>query len=304
MRDPSTALRAFRLVAEHASFTRAAALLDVTPSALSQTLLQLEEHLDVRLLQRTTRRVGLTEAGRQLLARIAAPLTEIDAALELTRLQSNRPAGRLTVTSPRIAASAFIEPILPEFFRLYPEITLDLRIENNLADVIGKGIDVGIRLGEKLERDMVCVSLTGPVRSVVVGAPGYFHRRGRPTHPRDLTTHDCIQVRLAVNDNPYHWDFCEDGGRWFDVEVRGSLITNDSALALRAALHEVGLRHSMLLLDVKEHLAAGRLESVLDQWLPPYEGFFLYYSSRVQIPQKLRVFIDCVLEHARRNKCR
>jgi len=198
MREPAAALRAFRLVAEHASFTRAAALLGVTPSALSQTLLQLEEHLDVRLLQRTTRRVGLTEAGRQLLARIAAPLIEIDAALDAARLQSNRPAGRITVTSPRVAASAFIEPILPEFFRLYPEITLDLRIENNVADVIGEGIDVGIRIGEKLERDMICVSLTGLVRSVVVGAPGYFLRRGRPTHPRDLVTHDCIQVTLGV----------------------------------------------------------------------------------------------------------
>lgn len=300
MREPAAALRAFRLVAEHASFTRAAAVLDVTPSALSQMLLHLEEHLDARLLHRTTRRVGLTEAGRELLERIAAPLSEIDSALEQARRQSGRPAGRLTVTSPRVAASAFIEPALPEFFRLYPEITLDLRIENNLADVIGDGIDVGIRLGEKLERDMICVSLTGHVRSVVVGAPGYFRRRGRPTHPRDLADHDCIQLRFAANDSPHHWDFCQDG-RWFNVAVGGSLITNDSALALRAALNGVGLRHAMLLLDVQEHLAAGRLESVLDAWLPPYQGFFLYYSSRAQIPRKSRVFIDCVLEHARNN---
>jgi DNA-binding transcriptional LysR family regulator len=300
MKEPFAALRAFRLVAEHASFTRAAAVLDVTPSALSQMLLQLERYLDVRLLQRTTRRVGLTEAGRQLLERVTAPLSEIESALEQARRQSGRPAGRLTVTSPRVAASAFIEPILPEFFRLYPEITLDLRVENNLADVIGEAIDVGIRLGEKLERDMISVSLTGLVRSVVVAAPSYFQHHRRPTHPRDLTNHDCIQLRLATNDNPYRWDFCEDG-RWFKVEVAGSLITNDSALALRAALNGVGLRHAMLLLDVKEHLAAGRLESVLDAWLPPYEGFFLYYSSRAQIPLKSRVFIDCVLEHARKD---
>jgi len=300
MREPAAALRAFRLVAEHASFTRAAEVLDVTPSALSQTLVQLEEHLGARLLQRTTRRVGLTEAGRQLLDRIAAPLSEIDAALEHARQQSGRPAGRLTVTSPRVATSAFVEPILPEFFRLYPEITLDLRIENNLADVVGEGIDVGIRLGEKLERDMICVSLTGPMRSVVVAAPGYFRRRGRPMHPRDLAAHDCIQVRSAVERQPLPWDFCENG-RWFDVEVGGKLITNDSALALRAALDGVGLRHAMLL-DVQEHLAAGRLEGALEAWLPPYEGFFLYYSSRAQIPPKLRVFIDCVLEHARNDR--
>ncbi len=300
MKEPIVALRAFRLVAEHASFTRAAAVLDVTPSALSQTVLQLEEHLDVRLLQRTTRRVGLTEAGRQLLERIAAPLSEIDAALEQTRQQNGRPSGRLTVTAPRVAASAFVEPILPEFFRLYPEITLELRIENKLVDVIAEGIDVGIRFGEKLERDMICVSLTGPLRSVVVAAPGYFLQRGRPTHPRDLATHDCIQVRPAVERRPLPWEFCEDGG-WFDVEVGGCLITNDSALAVRAVLNGVGLRHAILL-DVHEHLAAGRLESVLEAWLPPYEGFFLYYSSHAQIPLKSRVFIDCILENARRDR--
>ena len=300
MREPAVALRAFRLVAEHASFTRAAAALDVTPSALSQSLLQLEEHLGARLLYRTTRRVGLTEAGHQLLQRIAAPLSEIDAALEQTRLQSGRPTGRLTVTSSRVAASAFIEPILPAFFRLYPEIILDLHIERHLVDVIGEGIDAGIRLGEKLERDMICASLAGPVRSVVVAAPSYFHQHGRPEHPRGLADYDCIRVKSAGDRQPLPWDFCEDG-HWFDVEVGGSLITNDSALALRAAINGVGLRHAMLL-DVEEHLAAGRLESILEAWLPPYEGFFLYYSSRAHIPPKLRAFIDCVLEHAHKDR--
>jgi DNA-binding transcriptional LysR family regulator len=300
MREPAAALRAFRLVAERASFTRAAEVLDVTPSALSQVLLQLEEHLDVRLLQRTTRRVGLTEAGRQLLERITGPLSEIDAALDETRQHSGRPAGRLTITTSRTAASAFIEPILPEFFALYPEITLDLRIERDLVDVIGEGVDAGIRLGEKLDRDMICVALSGPIRSVVVATPSYFDGHGRPAHPRDLAGHKCIRVKSVTGRQPVAWDFCEDG-RWFDVEVRGGLLTNDSATALRAALNGVGLRHA-LLLDVQEHLAAGRLETVLDAWLPPYEGFFLYYSSRAQIPSKLRVFIDCVRKHARRDE--
>jgi len=298
MRDPGQALRAFRLVAEHASFTRAAAALAVTPSALSQTLSQLEEQLGVRLLQRTTRRVGVTEAGRRLLERIAAPLNEIDAALEQMRQQSGRPAGRLTVTAPRIAARVLIEPILAEFLRLYPDISLDLRIENRLVDVVAEGIDAGIRFGEKLERDMICVSLTGPVRSVVVAAPDYFRRYGRPADPRDLATHDCIRVRSAAARQPLPWDFCKDG-HWFDVEVAGSLITNDSALALRAALNGVGLRHAILL-DVREHLEAGRLESVLEAWLPPYDGFFLYHSSRAQMPPKLRVFIDIIVRQARR----
>ncbi len=189
---------------------------------------------------------------------------------------------------------------VPEFFGLYPEITLDLRIERDLVDVIGEGIDAGIRLGEKLERDMICVALSGSIRSVVVATPSYFDRHGRPTHPCDLATHNCIRVKSATGRRPVAWDFCEDD-RWFDVEVRGSLLTNDSAAALRAALNGVGLRHA-LLLDVEEHLAAGRLQTALDAWLPPYEGFFLYYSSRAQIPSKLRVFIDCMLKHTRRDE--
>jgi DNA-binding transcriptional LysR family regulator len=302
MRDPASALRAFRLVAEHASFTRAAEVLGVTPSALSQILLQLEQHLDVRLLQRTTRRVGLTEAGGQLFERIVAPLQEIDSALEQARQQSGRPAGHLTVTSSRVAASAFVEPILPQLRQLYPDITVELRIERELVDTIGGGIDAGIRSGEKLDRDMICVALSGPMRSVIVGTPSYFQRHGRPVHPRDLSNYNCIRVKSAGDRQPSAWEFCENDRR-FHVEVGGSLLTNDSALASRAALNGVGLRNA-LLVDVREDLKAGRLESVLDTWLPPNEGFFLYYSSRAQIPQKLRVFIDCVVKHARRNRRR
>jgi DNA-binding transcriptional LysR family regulator len=299
VRDPSAALRAFRLVAEHASFTRAAELLDVTPSALSQTLAQLEEQLDVRLLQRTKRRVSLTEEGRLLLDRIAAPLSEIDAALEQTRRHSTNPTGLLTVTASRVAASAFIEPVLQEFAQRYPEITLDLRIERQVVDIISERIDVAIRFGKKLERDMVCISLTGPVRVVVVGAPAYFRTHGRPKHPRDLAQHNCIRVKSAADRQPSPWDFYEDG-KWFEVEIGGSVITNDSALASRAALSGVGLR-SALLVDVQEDLAAGRLESVLDDWRPPNKGFYLHHSSRTQMPAKMRVFIDCVVKHARRD---
>lgn len=300
MKDPAAALRAFSLVAEHASFTRAGEVLGVTPSALSQNLQQLEEHLDARLLQRTTRRVGLTEAGRQLLERVAGPLKEIEAALEQTRRQRGRPAGRLTVTASRVAADAFIEPILPEFLELYPEITLDLRVERHLVDIIGAEIDAGIRFGEKLDRDMISVALSGPGRPILVAAPVYFHRHGRPSHPRDLADHNCIQVKSVADRPTSAWEFCEDGRR-FEVHIDGSLITNDSALATRAALRGLGIRHA-LQIDVQEDIDAGRLESVLETWMPPYEGFFLYYSSRAQMPLKLRVFIDCLLEHARGNQ--
>jgi DNA-binding transcriptional LysR family regulator len=300
MREPAAALRAFRLVGEHASFTRAAEMLKVTPSALSQTMSQLEEHLQVRLLQRTTRRVRLTEAGLQLLQRIAAPLAEIDAALEETRRQSDSPAGRLTITASRVAASAYIEPILTSFLLRYPDITLDVRIERRLVDVVAEGVDVGIRTGETVDRDMICVSLGGPVRQVIVGAPSYFEHHGRPAHPRELAAHSCIAVKSTADGRPSRWEFTEDGRR-FEVEVAAGLITNDSALASRAALNGVGLRNAMLP-DVQSELAAGRLVSVLDPWLPPQEGFFLFYPSSAQTPARLRVFIDCVVEHARSNR--
>jgi DNA-binding transcriptional LysR family regulator len=294
--DPTSTLRAFMLIARHGSFTRAAAELDVTASALSQTLRQLERHLGVRLLQRTTRRVGLTEAGREFLAQVTPALTAIDGAMETVRQHGERPAGTLRVTA---AMASILSRVVPDFLQAYPDITLDIRIETRLVDLVGEGYDAGIRLGECLDKDMVAVPLGGPLRSVVVGSPDYFARHRKPRHPRELQSHNCARFRFAGSGAIYHWEFFDKrggtGGRWFEIGVDGNLVINDNALMLAAARAGSVLAHLPEPIAAGD-LAAGRLVSVLDAWLPPYDGLYLYYPSRFQVPPKLRVFIDFLRE--------
>lgn len=298
MRD-DYALRAFRAIAEHGSFTRAAAALDVTASALSQTLRQLESQLGTRLLHRTTRRVGLTEAGQELLQRISPALKELDAAMDALRQHGDRPAGLLRLTVPDVVAIALLDPLLGEFMARWPDVRLDIHVDNGLSDLIAEGFDAGIRLGERLQRDMVAVPVSGPLRSVVVGSPAYFARHGRPTQPRELEAHDCINFRQASSRALYRWEFAHKSGphkgRWFELPVDGRLTVNHVPLALRAAIEGAGLA-CVLEPFARETLADGRLESVLDDWLPPFDGFHLYYPSRFQVPPKLRVFIDFLRE--------
>lgn len=304
MRD-DYALRAFRAIAEHGSFTRAAAALDVTASALSQTLQQLERRLGTRLLQRSTRRVGLTEAGRDLLQRIAPALSELDAAMDALRQHGGRPSGRLRLTVPNAVQPSLVEPMLAEFMARWPDVQLDIHVDNALSDLIADGFDAGIRLGERLQRDMVAVPISGPMRSVVVAAPAYLERHGRPKHPRDLQAHNCVQFRLASSGALYRWEFAHKSGpqkgRWFEIAVDGSLTVNDIGLSMRAALDGIGLAYAMEPF-VREALADGRLESVLDGWLPPFDGFYLYYPSRFQVPPKLRVLIDFLRERSRQRQ--
>ena len=298
MRD-DYALRAFRAIAEHGSFTRAAAALDVTASALSQTLRQLESQLRTRLLHRTTRRVGLTEAGQELLQRISPALKELDAAMDALRQHGDRPAGLLRLTVPDVVAIALLDPLLGEFMARWPDVRLDIHVDNGLSDLIAEGFDAGIRLGERLQRDMVAVPVSSPLRSVVVGSPAYFARYGRPTQPRELEAHDCINFRQASSRALYRWEFAHKSGphkgRWFELPVDGRLTVNHVPLAVRAAIEGTGLA-CVLEPFAREALADGRLESVLDDWLPPFDGFHLYYPSRFQVPPKLRVFIDFLRE--------
>ena len=293
--DPSPALRAFRAIAAHGSFTRAAEELEVSPSALSQTLRQLESRLGVRLLQRTTRSVGLTEAGRELLARVAPALGEIDNAIEQMQKLSGRPAGTLRITVPPVAITALIAPYLSDFLRAYPDIRVDVRMDSALTDVIADGLDAGIRLSEKIQQDMVALPLGGPQRSLVVASPAYLKTNGTPKHPRELQKHNCIRFRFSHNGPPYRWEFAHPSGpqrgRWFETDVDGNLVCNDTGLMMQAVLDGVGLAH-VLQHQAREHLERGRVVSVLDKWLPPYDGFYLYYPSRFQVPPKLRVFAD------------
>jgi DNA-binding transcriptional LysR family regulator len=300
MRD-DYALRAFRAIAEHGSFTRAAAALDVTASALSQTLQQLESQLGTRLLQRTTRRVGLTEAGGDLLKRIAPALTELDQAMDETRQHGDRARGTLRLTVPFIVSQWMIEPMLAEFMARWPDVRLDIHVDNGLTDLVAESFDAGIRLGERVERDMVAVPVSGPMRSVVVASPDYFKRHGRPENPKDLQNHNCIKFRLPSSGAIYRWEFAHRSGAqkgsWYEIAVDGSLTVNDFSLALRAAQDGIGMTY-LLDMSVRSVIDAGRLECVLEPWLPPFEGLYLYYPSRFQVPPKLRVFIDFVREWA------
>lgn len=298
MRD-DYALRAFRAIAEHGSFTRAAAALDVTASALSQTLQQLETQLGTRLLQRTTRRVGLTEAGGDLLKRIAPALTELDRAMDETRQHGDRARGTLRLTVPFIVSQWMIEPMLAEFMARWPDVRLDIHVDNSLTDLVAESFDAGIRLGERVERDMVAVPISGPMRSVVVASPAYFKRHGRPENPKDLQSYNCIKFRLPSSGAIYRWEFAHRNGAqkgsWYEIAVDGSLTVNDFSLALRAAEDGIGITY-LLDMNVRDVIDAGRLECVLEPWLPPFEGLYLYYPSRFQVPPKLRVFIDFVRE--------
>jgi DNA-binding transcriptional LysR family regulator len=300
MRDEhAAAIRAFRLIARYGSFTRAAAELEVTPSALSQTLKQLEASVGVRLLHRTTRQVGLTEAGTDFLARITPALNEIDAAMEALRQHGERPAGTLRVTMPQNLLDWLIGPVLVEFLRTYPDVKLEVLCDSRLVDLVAEGFDVGIRLGERLARDVVAVPLGDKVRAVVIGSPAYFARHGRPQHPRDLEQHACVRYRYVGSGAIYRWEFAHRSGasrgQWFDMDVDGPITTNEPAIGIHAALEGLALMHAVEPM-VRKAIAAGHLETVLDPWLPPFDGFYLYYPSRFQVPPKLRVFIDFLRE--------
>lgn len=293
--DQTTALRAFHLIARRGSFTRAAAELEVTPSALSQAMRQLEERLGVRLLHRSTRRLSLTEAGQLLLDRTAPALGAIDGAIEEVRQHAGHPAGTLRITVPRIVVDWLVAPMQTAFLSRWPEIRLDIDVSDGLVDLVAHGYDAGIRLGERLARDVVALPLHSQVRSVVAGSPAYFARHGRPRQPQDLQQHVCIRNRYTTSGAIYRWEFAERK-RWFEIDVDGPLIVNHPMLAIRAACDGLGLTHT-LEPTVADMVCDGRLETVLDDWLPPYEGFYLYYPSRFQVPPKLRVFIDFLKQH-------
>ncbi|MFC6633181.1 LysR family transcriptional regulator [Microbulbifer taiwanensis] len=283
-------LQAFACVARHASFTRAAAELEVSPSALSQSMRQLEARLGSRLLQRTTRRVGLTEAGREFLRRIAPALGEIEAAVEQLHERNGQPSGTLRITAPRLAVPHLLEPALGDFARAYPQVRVEILVEDTLTDLVARDFDAGIRLGEALEQDMVALPVSRPLRWLLVASPEYLARSGTPGHPQDLLQHDCVRYRYTGSGAVERWDF-ERRGHRSQVAVEGPLTSNDNELLLRTVLDGLGM--GFLLEDaVREHLAAGRLQSVLEDWCPASPGFYLYYPSRRHLPAKLRAFAD------------
>jgi DNA-binding transcriptional LysR family regulator len=283
-------LRAFATIVEHGSFSRAARQLHISPSALSQTIRSLEERLGLRLLNRTTRSVAPTEAGLRLLSRLAPALTELDGAVaDLTALREN-PSGVLRLTVPRSAGYRFVKPILGRFHQAYPEILLDIVIDDRNVDIVAGGFDAGIRLGEGLEKDMIAVRIGGMVRLVAVASPSYIARHGRPLKPRELNQHRCINWRKADDQTAYDWEF-EKGDEIIVLPVKGPLIVNDRHLALQGAIEGVGIAY--LFEDITQPMVdAGKLIRLLEDWSPPFPGFFLYHPSQRQTPPALRAFID------------
>lgn len=277
-------------VADRRSFTAAAAELGVTPSAVSQAISALEGRVGVRLLQRTTRKVGLTEAGARFLAHLRPALDGVDAAFASLDELRARPAGTLRLTLSRLAHRAVLEPALAAFLATYPDLRVEIAIEDGFTSIVDKGFDAGIRLGESVEKDMVSVRVTDDYRVAVVGAPAYFATHRKPKHPRDLRAHDCIRYRQITSGTLYRWELTVDG-RDVAIAVDGRIVTNDADIMVRAALDGLGLAH-VIEHTVADALADGRLVRVLAPYCPRFPGLHLYFPSRRQLPAKLRALVE------------
>jgi DNA-binding transcriptional LysR family regulator len=296
MRDELSGLRALLCVAEKRSFRAAAAELGVTPSAVSQIVRALEERVGVRLLQRTTRHVGLTEAGAQFIARLRPAFHDIDVAFESLSALRGRPAGLLRLTMLRTGYVDVLKPKLASFLEAYPEVRIDLCLEEALSNVVSEGFDAGIRLGHSLDREMIAVRISPDQRLVVVGAPSYFARHGKPAQPRDLHDHVCIRLRMSSG-AVTRWKFAKQG-KELEVAVDGPIVTNDGAVLVDAAAEGIGLSY------VFENMASAlvrdkRLVRVLDEYCPTVPGYFLYYPSRLNVAPKLKALIDFIRDSGR-----
>jgi DNA-binding transcriptional LysR family regulator len=285
-------LRAFIAVGEHLSFSRAAEVLGVSPSALSQMVRGFEERVGVRLLNRTTRSVALTEAGETLFRRVRPAVSELGAAIGQVRRSRERPAGTVRVHAFRSAAERYLDPILADFAARYPDVVLDVTLDDEVVDVVAGGFDAALRIGEVIERDMIAVRLGPDIRQIAVASPDYLAKHGRPEHPRDLVDHRCIRWRWSGHATPYAWEFFEKGG-WFSVTVNGPLILNDKEMALRATLEGIGIGFPVED-TVRGHVEAGRLVPLLHEWSAPFPGMFLCYPQQRQMAPALRAFIDAV----------
>ena len=290
MRDDLSGIRALLCVARKKSFTAAAAELRVTPSALSQTVRILEDRLGVRLLARTTRSVGLTEAGARFIARLEPAIGQIDEALESLGEMRGRPSGLLRLTMLRTGYTEVLRPILARFLAEYPDIRVELFLDEALSDVVAEGFDAGMRLGHALERDMIAVRVSVDQQVVVVGSPEYFATHGKPSHPRDLHSHDCINLRKTTRGTMVPWRFVENG-KDLEIAVDGHVMTNDGAVLADAAADGLGLAYVFERM-VRQAVAEKRLVRVLDKYCPQIQGYFLYYPSRLNVPPKLRALVD------------
>ena len=291
-RDELGDLLAFSAVAEERSFTRAAARLSTSQSALSHTVKRLETRLGLRLLTRTTRSVAATEAGERLLETLRPAFEDIDARLAALTALREKPAGTIRITTGEHAAEAVLLPALARLLPRYPDIKVELNVDYGLTDIVKERFDAGVRLGEQIAKDMIAVPIGPPMRMAVVGAPSYLARRGVPKTPRQLAGHDCINLRLPTRGGLYAWEF-EKGQRKLNVRVEGQWVLNTSHLIVKAALAGQGLA-SLPSHIVESEIAKGRLKQVLADWCPPFPGYHLYYPGRRQQSPALRLLVEAL----------
>jgi len=292
-------LAAFAAVARVRSFTRAAAELRLSTSALSHTIRGLEARLGVRLLQRNSRSVSVTSAGEQLLRRLEPALSEIGGALEELDRQRDLVSGAVRLTMSRHAFETVIRPALRGFLALHPQVRVEVLIDYQLRDIVAERFDAGVRLGEKLEKDTIAVGVGPDLRMAVVASPSYLAEHPAPQTPQDLTAHRCVNYRMMASGQTYDWEFERDG-RALEIKVTGPLTFNEPELMLEAALDGLGVAY-ILQEQVETHVVAGRLVRLLDDWTSPFPGYFIYYSSRRQVPPPLAALI-AALRNGRSNR--
>jgi DNA-binding transcriptional LysR family regulator len=285
-------LLAFFAVAKEGSFTRAAAKLGVSQSALSHTVRGLEERLRLRLLNRTTRSVSPTEVGERLLHTVGPRFEEIEAELQALSELREKPAGTIRITAIDHAADTILWPKLAKLLREYPDIRVEIIIDYGLIDIVAQRYDAGVRLGEQVAKDMIAVRIGPDMRMAVVGAPSYFAKRSPPRTAQELIGHNCINPRLPTHGGLYAWEF-EKGDRELKVRVEGQLVFNGTAQMLNAALAGFGLAYVPEDL-VQKHLAKGALVRVLADWCPPFSGYHLYYTSRRQPTPAFALLVDAL----------
>jgi DNA-binding transcriptional LysR family regulator len=291
-RAPLADLNAFVAVARERSFTRAAAHLGVSASALSQTIRGLEERLGMRLLTRTTRSVALTDAGERLIATVGPHLEGIETGLAALSELRDKPAGRIRITAVDHAAETILWPALSKFLSDYPDVHVELTVDNTLRDIVSERFDAGIRMGERVARDMIAVRIGPDIRMAAVATAAYFASRGKPKTPRDLAAHNCINLRMPTLGGVYAWEF-EKKSREIAVRVEGQLTVNDIAVIKQAALNGMGV--AFMPEDIAQpHIDAGELVRVLADWTPPFSGYHLYYPSRRQQSPAFTALVDAL----------
>jgi DNA-binding transcriptional LysR family regulator len=283
----------FIAVAEAGSFTKAAAELGVSQSAVSYSVRMLEQRLGVRLIARTTRSLSLTDAGERLLQSLAPAFDHINSEIDALTSSRGRPSGRIRLTISRQAARTVIWPMLPGFLAQYPEVEVELSLDEGLTDIVAGRFDAGIRLGEQVEKDMIAVRIGPDLRMAVIGSPAYFASRPIPETPRDLSGHIAVNYRQSTGGRLYAWEFERDGEK-LEVRMNGPVTLNDGEMLEMAALEGLALAFMIEDQSILDHVAEGRLVRVLEDWCQPFPGYHLYYPSRRQPTAAFSLFVDAL----------